>query len=287
MLNLFRSEWKKATGNRCLVGCTIWIWPILSLVIIGIFLLVFLVNGDARADLETDPIKWTEIALLAWAIPNNFIVRLFLMGFVASVFATEYHHNTWKTVLPGNNRLLVILMKFVAVASFIVLAFTIMMIVMMIGFGLMSVMLGVGYPPAISGDVMGEFLEELFLNMILTFVSTMILAGVAALAALVTRSLLFGVVASVGLTLLEGLGVPIFVVIAYELLNLEWLADIYLLTPTYNTGNIFTWINADESAQHMVPDGSTLSLAVSILILTIYMLIVVGGSMFAFQRQDI
>lgn len=287
MLDLFRAEWKKSTGNRCLVGCTIWIWPILSLVIVGIFLLVFLVNGDARADLETSPIKWTDIALLAWAIPNNLIVRLFLMGFVASVFATEYHHNTWKSVLPGNKRVAVILMKFVAVASFIVLAFTIMMIIMLIGFGLMSVILEVGYPPAISGDVMSDFLQELFLNMILTFVSTMILAGVAALAALVTRSLLFGVVASVAITLLEGLGLPIFVLIVFELLKQEWMADIYLLSPTYNTGNIFTWINADEAAPHLVPDGSTLSLGVSIAILAFYLIILVSGSVFAFQRQDV
>ena len=287
MLNLFRAEWKKTTGNRCLVGCTIWIWPILSLVLMGIFLLVFLVDADSKTSLQADPVKWTDMALLAWAIPNNLIVRLVLMGFVTSVFATEYHHSTWKTVLPGNNRALVVLMKFVAIASFMVLAFMVMMIVMVAGFGLISIILGVGYPPTLSGHVLSEFLQDLVLNMMLTFVATMILAGVAALASIVTRSLLFGVVTSVGATLLEGIGVPIFVAIAYGLLDQEWMADIYLLTPTYNTGNIFTWVNADEAAPHMVPDGSTLSLGISILILTIYMLIVVGGSVFAFQRQDV
>lgn len=287
MLELFRAEWKKTTGNRCLVGCTIWIWPIISFLIMGIFLLVFLLDEGSRVGYQDDPIPWTDVALLAWAIPNNLIVRLVLMGFVTSVFATEYHHSTWKTVLPGNNRVLIILMKFVSIALFIVLAFTIMMILMMVGFGFMSVILGADYPPAISGDVMSEFLQELFLNMLLTFVATMILAGIASLAAIVTRSLLFGVIASVGATLLEGIGLPIFVAIAYSLLDQEWLADIYLITPTYNTGNIFTWVNADEAAPHMIPDGSTLSLGVSILILTFYLLIVVGGSVLAFQRQDI
>lgn len=287
MLNLFRAEWKKTTGNRCLVGCTIWVWPLLMIGIMAIVLVVLAADTDSRNGLQETPFEWTEIALIGWALPNNLLVRLVLMGFVAAVFTTEYHHSTWKSILPSNARARVILMKFLAIALFIVLAFTITTFILVIGMGFIHTIVGADYPPALSGSVLSDFIEDMLLNMFLTFISIMILSGLAALASIVTRSLLFGVVVSIGLVLVESIGLPIFILIGTEVLKQEWMGNLYLITLSYNTGNIFTWVNLDEAAETGFNGITTLELWQSLAILFFYMFITVGASVFAFQRQDV
>jgi ABC-type transport system involved in multi-copper enzyme maturation permease subunit len=285
--HLFRAEWRKASGNRCLVGCTIWIWPILGFLLLGLFFVVFAVNADAREAYRDEPFPWTWAATLPWIAANNFIGRLFLMGFTASVFATEYHHRTWKAILPGNNRLQVILSKYLAVSAFIVAAFSAMMVVFIIGFGLLNLVYGAPYPPALSNPDVGEFFETLILNIALTFTTMLILSGIAALTCILTRSLLFGVMVSVGISLMESLGVVLFVTIAFEFLQSRTLADLYLYTMGYNADNVLQWVNGGNPAEHVIPNGRTLSLEASVIILAIYLVVLVGSSLWAFQRQDI
>lgn len=286
MLNLFRAEWKKTTGNRLLIGCTIWIFPIIGCGLISLLGLIFLAESDSRNAYIAEPFKWTDTALLSWILPNNPLGRLFLMGFAATLFAAEYQYQTWKSVMPGNRRFLVIMAKYLTLSTFIIMVFSATMVVLVIGVGLLNSAFGTGYPPHISQEVLNEFIEDLLLNIFLTFVTTMIFSGIAALASIITRSILYGVMVSVFLSLLEWLGVRIGLAVLTLFLPKRF-ADIFLITPTYNTGNVISWLNVDEPASPLLQNGNTLSLTTSLIILGIWLVLIVGLSTFAFQRQDI
>jgi ABC-2 type transport system permease protein len=286
MLDLFRAEWKKVTGNRWLVGCTVWIFPLLGCGLISLLTIIFLADSDSRQSYVSDPLKWTDTALIAWIMPNNPIGRLFLMGFAATIFAGEYQYQTLKSVLPGNRRLMIIFTKYIALASFVVIAFVVTMIILVLGVGLLNLIFGADYPPAVTSDTVGDFLEDLLLNAFLTFASTLIFSGIAGLVSIFTRSILFGVMVSLFLSLLEWLGITLGLALLTLFLP-KSLADIYLLTPTYNTGNIIQWVNANEASPPLLSDGSVLSMTESILILIFWLIFMLGLSAFAFQRQDI
>lgn len=61
MLNLFRAEWKKTTGNRLLVGCTVWIFPAFGCGAVMLFSIILLASGEARQDFIADPPRWDDI----------------------------------------------------------------------------------------------------------------------------------------------------------------------------------------------------------------------------------
>ena len=127
MRNLFRAEWIKIAGNRWVAGCLIWIFPLGAVAFLVLAGLVLALSSSARAGLrQDDAILWTEQAISMWNFPNNPVGRLILLGFTAVVFAGEYQWQTWKNVVPRNRRAALILIKFLALGVFVVLAFSLM-----------------------------------------------------------------------------------------------------------------------------------------------------------------
>ena len=124
MVNLFRAEWVKIAGNRWVAGCLVWIFPILAVAFVVLMSVIMALSPAARESFFEAPAQWTEQAVAIWNIPNNPLGRLVLLGFTAVVFAGEYQWQTWKNVVPRNRRSLLILIKFLALGAFIVLAFT-------------------------------------------------------------------------------------------------------------------------------------------------------------------
>lgn len=286
MLNLLRAEWKKVSGHRWLTGCLIWIWPAIGFVFLWILLAALMIDADQRDPYIENPPSVQEIASIAWAVPNNVLVRPFLLGFAAVLFAAEYENQTWKIIVPGNRRFQLILAKFIILSAFIVLAFSIMMSIMVGGVGIINLIVGAGYPiyPADSDAL--EFLGDLLLNITLTFVNILIIGSIAALVALWTRTILFGVLVSIFFVLMETLGLVLALLIISELFWKQ-AVDIYLLTPSYNTSNIFAWVNEGKSAGGLGEDVNTLQLGESIFVLATWVLSLIALSMGVFQRQDL
>jgi ABC-type transport system involved in multi-copper enzyme maturation permease subunit len=289
MLPLFQAEWKKVTGNRRLACCLVWIFPAAGCVFVGLLTLTLLLSSSERSNYLGNPTTWTSVAITPWQILNNPFGRLVIMAFAASVFASEYEHRTWKTILPGNRRLVMILVKYGAFAAFILLAFSIMMVLLTISIGLLHLVIGADYPPALTADVLTDFLGDLFLNAILAFVSTMIVATIAALVALRTQSILYGVMAGVFVSLLEFIGLPAIFLLASAFLGIEDLLDLVVLTPSFNTSNIESWVNSGHAVKGILGEETlpTLSLVTSILILGVWLVSLVGASIALFQQQDI
>ena len=285
MINLLKAEWRKIFNNRLLMCCLIWIWPALACAAIGIFSIVLLLNNEARNDAE--PFLWTEVALGPWQLLNNPLGRLMLMGFAVTVFAGEYQNQTWKTILPSNRRLVILITKYIAMGSFIVIAFTLMMVLVVIGFGIINMIVGFGYPPDLTGEVLQEFLGDLALNASMTFISMLIVASIAILVALFTRSILIGMIAGVFFSILEFLGLPLLLLLAANILRQEWIFDFVRYLPSFNIENIVLWVNTDTTITNYLEEGVSASIEFSVTMIMIWLFGLIGLSMFIFQRQDI
>ncbi len=109
----------------------------------------------------------------------------------------------------------------------------------------------------------------------------------AALAAVVTRSILGGLLAGFGLSVLEPMS---FMVLLLLQRVFDWaeVINLYRFAPTYNLDNARAWLANGEG---FLQPGMTLAeppaLGVSLLLLVAWIGLLLGGAVLAFQRQDI
>jgi ABC-2 type transport system permease protein len=285
---LFRAEWLKIIGNRWVSGCMIWIFPALAVLATVLMLLAAAFSASFREGLSLEPMLWTDVAILAWLIPNNPLGLGLLLGFTAVLFAGEYQWNTWKLIVPRSRRVPLILMKFFTVGFFIVFAFTLMSILLTLGMGLVSLAAGASYKPSLADGVLTQFAKDYGLQMFYAFVSTMIAAGYASLAAMITRSILGSVITSIVITIGQTLLILPLYLISYWL-DTDFFLHIYRFIPSYNLLNLFTWL-VDET-----PDGLELtsgavvvdSLLFSEVVLIAWVIGLVTLTAYLFYRQDI
>jgi hypothetical protein len=293
MRDLFRAEWIKIAGNRWVAGCLVWIFPLLALGFVIVVGIILALSSSARHGFQNDnPAEWTEQAVGVWNIPNNPVGRLILLGFTAVVFAGEYQWNTWKNIVPRNRRVMLIVIKFIALGTFVVLAFLLMSILWTLGYGLLTQIAGTSYGPRISEKVLSSFAGDYALAASLAFTSTLIAAGYAALAGLFTRSILGGVLVGFAATFVENLSILGLVIVGY-FLNIPRIVHLYRLTPGYNLANVASWIN-DHHAANMKVDVSNKisyvfsdSLTFSVVLLAAWIIGLIALTAFLFRRQDI
>ena len=292
MINLFRAEWVKIAGNRWVAGCLVWIFPVGALAFMIVVGVIMALSSTAREQFFDAPAQWTEQAVAVWNIPNNPLGRLVLLGFTAVVFAGEYQWQTWKNVVPRNRRSLLIVIKFLALGAFIVTAFVLMSILWTVGTGVLSRIAGMPYGPTLTGDVLADFAGDYALAVALAFTSTIIAAGYAALAGMLTRSILGGVLVGFAITFVENLLAPVLALIGL-LLDIPRIVHLYRLTPGYNLLNVSSWIKSDEAIEWTIQVSDkarytmTDSLAFSIFVLAAWVVGLVGLTIFLFRRQDI
>jgi len=292
VINLFRAEWVKIAGNRWVAGCLVWIFPVGALAFMIVVGVIMALSSTAREQFFDAPAQWTEQAVAVWNIPNNPLGRLVLLGFTAVVFAGEYQWQTWKNVVPRNRRSLLIVIKFLALGAFIVTAFVLMSILWTVGTGVLSRIAGVPYGPSLTGGVLADFAGDYALAAALAFTSTIIAAGYAALAGMLTRSILGGVLVGFAITFVENLLAPVLALIGL-LLDIPRIVHLYRLTPGYNLLNVSSWINSDEAIEWTIQVSDkarytmTDSLAFSIFVLAAWVVGLMGLTIFLFRRQDI
>jgi len=294
MRDLFRAEWLKIAGNRWVAGCLVWIFPVGALAFLLVAGIILLLSSTARQGFRQDEAAlWTEQAIGVWDFPNNPVGRLILLGFTAVVFAGEYQWGTWKNIVPRNRRFSLVVVKFVALGAFVVLAFALMSVLWAAGRGVLARIAGASYGPHITAEVIRDFAGDYALAASLAFTSTIIAAGYAALAGMLTRSILGGVIVGFAVTFAENLSIVV-------LLLIGWLLDIpkavlaYRFTPGYNLLNVASWIG-DKTPSVMRPYESGThaeivlsdSLEFSVLVLAAWVvgLILLAGLLF--RRQDI
>ncbi|MBZ0309144.1 MAG: ABC transporter permease [Anaerolineae bacterium] len=298
---LFLAEWKKVTGNRWLVGCLIWIWPLGAIAVaLGLLLLGFL-SSDIHNRLIENPATWTEASLLFWAIPNSIIGRLIIICFATVLFAGEYRWGTWKNLLPRRGRLTLIVMKFVTLAVFIMLVFILTSFIWVLARGLVQLAVGGAYPPSLA-EVPSNYWRRLLLQLVTAILSTLIISGIAALIALVTRSIVAGVVVGLGAAIVDGV-IGAALMIFYAASGLRFFPGLFRFTVTYNVDNLLNWAISEESSPvlsnidirnneifgdlKLDPPLAGNSMPVSLLILVLWMVLLVGLAAFSFYRQDI
>jgi len=293
MRNLFRAEWIKIAGNRWAAGCLVWIFPMLAIGFVIVVAVILSLSSAARHGFQNDkPAQWTEQAIGVWNIPNNPVGRLILLGFTAVVFAGEYQWNTWKNIVPRNRRVMLIVIKFIALGVFVVLAFLLMSILWTLGYGLLTRIAGASYGPKISEKVLSNFAGDYALAASLAFTSTLIAAGYAALAGLFTRSILGGVLVGFVATFVENLSILGLVIVGY-FLDIPRIVHLYRLTPGYNLANVASWINDHRAANMKVEVSSKISymfsdsLVFSVIVLAAWIIGLIALTAFLFRRQDI
>lgn len=298
---LFRAEWRKMAGNRWVVGCLVWLFPIAAaLVALGLLLYVA-VSPSQRQHFAENPSTWTDASLFFWAVPNSIFGRLLIIGFTAALFGGEYQWGTWKTLLPRRSRPTLILMKFLALSVFILLAFTLTSLIWVVGLGLVQLASGASYPPALDAIPTGYW-GELALQVSTAFLSTLILAALAALVALVTRSILASIIIGLGAAIIDGV-VAAVLILLYLVTDWRLFPNLWRFTVSYNVDNLLNWATAGEAVPLLnninIQDNPVFgdfvldpplagnALGVSLLVLVVWMVVLVALAVFSFYRQDL
>jgi hypothetical protein len=293
MRDLFRAEWTKIVGNRWVAGCLVWVFPVGALAFIIVAALILAAFPSARTTTgEQDALLWTDNTIGVWSFPNNPLGRLLLLGFTGVVFAGEYQWGTWKNIVPRNRRVSLILVKFVTLGTIVVLSFVLMSIIWGVGWGFLMRIAGASYGPAVTSKVLTDFAGDYLLAMALAFTATIIAAGYAALAGMLTRSILGGVMVGLGVTIAESVSVFVLMIIGH-FLDIPRIVNLYRLTPGYNLTNVSSWINNNVANRVEVPvttahkvilsDG----LPFSVVVLALWVIGLIMLTTVLFNRQDI
>lgn len=292
-VNLFRAEWIKVAGNRWVTLGLLWIFPIVATLFIGVLALVLALDTSARANFGADEtFRWTDMAVGVWNIPNHPFLRVVILGFTAVVFAGEYQWQTWKNTVPRNRRTALIVTKFVTVGAFVLMVFVLLSAIVAVGWGGLMAIAGQPYGPPLSGEVLRSFARDYLVQASVMFTSTVISAGYAALAGMLTRSILGGVLVSFLITVADGFSI-VGLLIAGWFLDFPDLVQGYRFVPTYNILNVLSWINDGKALEIPVYETTrhamVLSdpLAFSLIVLAGWVVGVIAMTALLFRRQDI
>ncbi len=293
MLNLYRAELLKIVGNRWVTGFTLWLFPVGALGAVLLLAFLSLVVDDFAAQFFREPPLWTNTMISVWNFPTNILGQMFLIGLTAVTFAGEYQWGTWKNTIPRCRRAALILVKFLALGALVLFAFVLMSLILGLGYGLIAKVGGVSFGPAITQKTLADFARDYGFQAFVSFLTVLITAIYAAFAAMLTRSILGGVMVGLGIVVVE----PILSFLLAPLaLNYDWafLLTFMRLTPTYNIGNVTSWVVEGKSniitasfyeAQGLTPPAD--SLGFSLLALTAWVVLGIGLILWLFQRQDI
>ncbi len=292
-MSLLRAEWKKATGNLLLTGFLVWIVPvgILTLYVLGF--LVYLVSDDptavgiVRVTAESLTASVTGVWSPIIAFPGNILGRLLPLAFMAVLFAGEYQWGTLRQIVPRSRRSSLILAKVASTTFIVLLSYVLASFIIGVGQAAGHALLGLDYRSILAGDELTQFAQTYVEHLLLGTLSLLTLAGFAALAAVLTRSILGGLLASFGLSILEPMSLG-FLILLGRLLNRADLGNLYQFAATYHLDNARSWFVAGHPLAPPLP-GFTAepALAVSLIALGLWVVVPVALSIILFNRQDI
>jgi hypothetical protein len=290
--SLLHAEWQKVIKNYTLTGFLVWLYPIGLAAFFTMMVIAALVSESVRQGLiATSSWQWTTNMLGIWVLvtsfPANILPRLLPLAFMAVVFASEYQWGMWKNLVPRSRRISLILAKFVVLILVVMIALILCSLVIGIGQVLSHKAAGVAYGPALTLEVLRDFLGAYAREMLLGMISLVILAGYAALAALLTRSILGGLLAGFGLSVLEPMMFAILALLG-GLINKPGIINLYMFTPTYNIENVRSWlVNNVPFTQVEANFTATPSLVFSVIVLGVWVIGLIMLVVSVFERQDI
>jgi ABC-type transport system involved in multi-copper enzyme maturation permease subunit len=138
----------------------------------------------------------------------------------------------------------------------------------------------------LTGEVLSTFLPDYFLQAMITFTSTLIAASYTAIAAMLSRSILGGVLIGF-LFMLAETAILLPLTLIARLLDIPQLGRIYHFTPSYNLANISSWINQNTPYSIFSEFGTPHTLSTSALIVVLWVIGLIALTVYLFRRQDI
>lgn len=200
MLDAILAEALKLRRHRA-TWLMVWIFPLVIGLGLAGTLVYQLVAGTGPRPFAGGAAAWVADSTMLLRFPASSAGRALTLGFTALVFAGEYGWNTWKLVVPARVRWQLIVAKWAVVFGFVVAA---MVAADLIGLAAKGLQLLRGYPvPA--GVTLGDVAAAHVRAAGFALVPIAFTIALAALFAVLTRSLLAATVLSFGLLIAEGL----------------------------------------------------------------------------------
>lgn len=295
MFNLYRAEWKKVSANFRLTAFLVWIFPIGLFAFHTVMILGSLVSGTLQIGVEYfGSGDWTTDSLAAWNIliffPANLFGRMLPLAFMAVVFAGEYQWRTLKNIVPRTKRWKLLLAKMAALVSLVMVSLLLTALIAALGPAIGHHLHGLPYGPALSAEVISGFLLDTSRTALIALLSLFNLVSYGAIAAILTRSILGGLLVSFGFAVLDATSLG-FILFLSSFLGKPELINIYQFTPTYNLSNLHSWLFSGQ-AQRFISAGiapltAEPSFWVSLLVLAIWICGLIGLALVMFQRQEL
>jgi ABC-type transport system involved in multi-copper enzyme maturation permease subunit len=287
MTSLLRAEWIKINKNIKLTGSLVWVFPIATAAIYGLGLLLF---GSLMGE-EVEPTLWTNEFSMIWgfinSFPGNVFGRLLPLAFMATVFAGEYQWRTWKNIVPRRSRWALIVSKQIVLVAIIVLAFFLTSVVTVFFQAIRHGLAEIAYQPAFSTQAISDFLQLYLREAGFGIISLFLMSAFAAIAAILTRSVLGSLLIALGLSVLELVSGLLLAFIGH-FINWPALVNAYQFMPSYSIENIRSWLVNNIAYTAPLPEfAANPSLFFSLMVLGVWLLGSTGLAIWLFQRQDI
>lgn len=289
MLSLFRAEWIKINSNRLAAGLFVWVFPVSALVFLIFAAIAAAASEIFRAQIQAAPPNWIDQALVTWGLTNSELGRFMLVIFTADAFGGEYQRSMWKNLLPRRRRAILLLNKFLVIGVIVVIAFSLMSLISAVLSGVVVNVAGASYGPAITGEVIVDFLGKLGTQAFVSLTAALVAASYAALGGIFTRSILGAVVIGGACTLLEQ-AILLVLFLLGSLFQAPGLIGVYQFTPGYNLANLSSWgkSGVGYTLPFLTQNGfSEFSAATSTLIIAVWVIGLIGLTLYLFRRQDI
>lgn len=286
MLDLYRAEVRKILGQRWVAWLLIWIWPAGGIVV-PLFVLVGTWLTPAGTDNGLRIIfRWTDTAIGTWILPTNLFGRLLFISLAVSIFANEYHWGTWKTIIPRADRMRLVLAKYLAFTSLLVLGFALTSVLLTIGLGIIQAARGLPYPPDLTLEVLQTFIRDYLVQVILTIINTLIGVAFGAILATITRSTIGGILG--GILFIAGeIGFIAGMTTLAFLFKSPEIAGLARFTSSINIANISLLIRSNQPMPALYEGAPTNTLPASFVILGLWLVGLLTLNLWLFQRQDI
>ena len=295
MLNLYRAEWRKVFANFKLTSFLVWIIPIGYFAFHSVMILLSLISKTMQAGVEYfGSGDWTADSLATWDMliffPANLFGRMLPLAFMAVVFAGEYQWRTLKNIAPRTQRWKLILAKMAALVSLVMVSMLLTALIASLGPSIGHRIHGIHYGPVLSFDVIGDYLLDTLRTALIALISLLNLVSYGAIAAILTRSILGGLLVGFGFAVLDATSLG-FLLFLNGFLNKPALINLYQLTPTYNLSNLHSWLFSGQ-AQRFISEGiapltTEPTFWVSLLVLAFWIGGLTGLALIIFQRQEL
>lgn len=292
ILGLLRAEWQKVIKNYLLTSFLVWIYPVGLAAFFTMAVLAGLASKTAQlAMVATSSGQWTTDMLGIWGLvtsfPANILPRMLPLAFMTVVFAGEYQWGMWKNLVPRSRRRWLILTKFVILIVVVMISIMLASLVIGAGQSLSHKVAGVGYGPILTTEVLADFLRAYAREALLGMASLSLLVGYAAVSALLTRSILGGLLAGFGFSIFEPMSLGMLILMG-RLLDKPDVINLYQFTPSYNVDNIRSWLVSNMPFTQVETNFTAEpSLAVSSIVLGAWVIGLIILAVSVFERQDI